>query len=177
MFSGSVAHAEKLNLADSGLKINVLWPIYPGKRYRVSWRYAIHSNDSFRTELGIGLGYTGEQNRKTEGKFAETHLILGVRQYFGSPFHGEFNLNPGQSQLRDHVTEKKNYTSTDIEAQAFLGYEWRLSKSLTFDLQAGALQVVSKTNEWIIYENEDLTKVQKEEPIVPVGLINVTYWF
>lgn len=43
--------------------------------------------------------------------------------------------------------------------------------------QAGAIQVVSKSNEWPVYENEDLAKVQEEEPIVLVRVINVTYWF
>jgi hypothetical protein len=174
---GSTAQAESLSLADSGIKVNVLWPIYPGNRYRVAWRYALHSGDSYRTELNLGLGYTGEEDRKTEGKFSEVHAILGVRQYFGSAFHGELNVNPGQSQLKDHVTKKKDYTSTDLEVQAFLGYEWRLSKSFTLDLQAGAVQVVSKSNYWPVYEDDDLAKELDGEPIVPVGLVNVTYWF
>lgn len=177
MLFASVAHAGNLGLADSGIKVNVLWPIYPGDRYRIAWRYALHSSESYRTELGIGLGYTAEKYRKTEGKFSEAHLILGVRQYFGSPFHGELNINPGRSQLKDHVTQNKDYKSTDLEVQALFGYEWRLNKSFTLDLQAGAIRVVSKSNEWPVYENEDLTKVQDEEPIVPVGVINVTYWF
>ena len=104
-------------------------------------------------------------------------MILGVRQYFASPFHGELNVNPGQSRLKNHVKTKNDYTSTDLEVQAFLGYEWRLSKSFTLDLQAGAVQVLSKSNDWPVYENDDLAKVREEEPIVPVGVINITYWF
>ena len=68
VFMCSVAQAE--GFADSGIKVNVLWPIYPGNRYRVAWRYSLHSNDKYRTELSLGLGYTGEEDRKTEGKFS-----------------------------------------------------------------------------------------------------------
>lgn len=171
-----MARADSPSLPSQGVRANVLWPIFPGNKYRFAYRHQLNSNQNFRTDALLGLGVSTPENRDTEGRFSETSLILGVRQFLDSPFHLELQAAIGRSLLQDHVTENRDYRSTDIELMVLAGYEWSLASWISVDLQAGVMKVVSKSNPWPIYEDNTLAK-NVGERIAPVGTVNVTIWF
>jgi hypothetical protein len=156
--------------------VNVLWPLFPGNKYRLGYRLALHDQPAYRTEFIVGLGVSLPEDRDTEGRFSEASGALAMRQYFGSAWHVELMVAYGQSRLEDHVTTGLDYRSWDLELMGLIGYEWRLAKSWSLDLQAGAGKVVQKSNPWPIYEDDTLQK-EIGEVLAPVGTVNLTYWF
>ncbi len=163
-------------LPDHGLRVNALWPIYPGKKYRLAYRLALHDHPNYRTELVSGLGVSLPEERDTEGRFSESNVSMALRQYFGHAWHSELMGAFGQSQLKNHVTTKRDYRSWDLEFMGLIGYEWKLTNYFSIDLQGGAGKVVQKSNPWPIYKDKTL-QTQVGEVLVPIGAIHVTYWF
>ena len=163
-------------LPDHGLRINVLWPIYPGKKYRLAYRLALHDQANYRTELIVGLGVDLPEERATEGRFSASSGSLALRQYFGKAWHVELMAAYGQGRLEDAVKTKLDYRSWDLELMGLIGYEWQLAKSWSLDLQGGAGKVVQKSNPWPIYEDDTLTK-EVGEQAMPLGTLHLTYWF
>jgi hypothetical protein len=172
----SPALAELPKLGTQGVRLNVLWPIYPGNKYRFAYRHQLNANTNFRTDGLIGLGISTPEDRDTEGRFSETSVVLGVRQFLDSPFHLEMQAAIGRSRLERHVTENRDYRSTDIELMVLAGYEWSIASWISVDLQAGVAKVAHKSNPWPIYEDNTLAKNVGEQ-IAPVGAVNVTLWF
>lgn len=168
--------ASEQQLPDQGLRVNVLWPIFPGKKYRLAYRLALHDQASYRTELIAGFGVSLPEDRDTEGRFSEASGSLALRQYLAHTWHVELMTAYGQGYLQDHVTTKLDYRSWDLELMGLIGYEWRLAKSWSLDLQAGAGKVVQKSNPWPIFENNTLKK-EVGEQLMPVGTLHLTYWF
>ncbi|TGL19237.1 hypothetical protein EHQ46_15730 [Leptospira yanagawae] len=126
---------------------------------------------------------------------------MGFRQFFSSPWHFECQISYGKSRLTnavspgisnlqtialalgdiqylviDELARKRDYTSNDVKLMGLVGYEWKLGENWSIDLQAGAAKIVSKTNPWPIYTDNNRTDLAKES-IFPVGVVNVTYWF
>lgn len=163
-------------LPSQGVRANVLWPIYPGKNYRLAYRQRLSSSAGFRTDGLLGFGISTPRERDTEGRFSEASVTLGVRQFLASPFHLELQAAIGRSKLLRHVTENRDYRSTDVELMALAGYEWMLASWLSLDVQAGIGRVVSKSNPWPIYEDATLTNAVGEQ-MMPIGAINLTFWF
>jgi hypothetical protein len=81
-----------------------------------------------------------------------------------------------QYLVLDEALRRRNYSSVDLEVMGLVGYEWKLGEHLSLDLQAGAAKVVSKSNPWPLYLDADRTRLTKEG-IIPVGVVNLTYWF
>jgi hypothetical protein len=178
LIAGSVlnhAHADSPTFPSQGIRANVLWPIFPGNKYRVAFRQRLSASTEFRTDGLIGLGISTPEDRETEGRFSEASVVLGVRQFLASPVHVEIQAAIGRSLLQRHVTENRDYRSTDIEIMILAGYEWSLTSWLSLDLQAGIMKVISKSNPWPIYENATLTQ-EVGERIAPVGVVNLTFW-
>lgn len=167
--------ASEQQLPEQGLRVNALWPLYPGKKYRLAYRLALHDQAAYRTEFIVGLGVSLPQNRDTEGRFSEASGSFAVRQFIDQAWHIELMTAYGQGRLDDHVTTGLNYRSWDLELMGLLGYEWRLAKSWSLDLQAGAGKIVQKSNPWPIYEDNTLQK-EIGEVLFPVGTLHLTYW-
>jgi hypothetical protein len=167
--------ASEQRFPDHGLRLNVLWPLYPGKKYRAAYRLALHDQHQFRTELIVGLGVSLPEDRDTEGRFSEANVSMAIRQYFASPWHLELMTAYGQSRLENHVTTSRDYTSRDLEFMGLVGYEWRLAEFWSLDLQAGAGKVVQKSNPWPIYKDKTLEK-EIGEVAIPIGVLHLTYW-
>lgn len=195
------AWAEPPTLPKQGFRSNVLWPIFPGGKFRFVYRRSLHSNAAWRTDLLLGVGHSLPENRPTEGTFTETSGILGFRQFWNSAWHLEFQAAYGRSRLTqavspgptsltslalistsvdlfvlDEVARKRSYTSMDLELMGLIGYEWKLADNWSLDLQAGVAKVVSKSNPWPIYADENRREMVGESAL-PVGVVNVTYWF
>jgi hypothetical protein len=81
-----------------------------------------------------------------------------------------------QLLVLDEVIRKRSYTSDDLEIMGLVGYEWILSENWSIDFQVGGAKVVSKSNPWPIYTNDNRTNLAKEQ-ILPIGVVNITYWF
>jgi hypothetical protein len=188
-------------LSKHGIRSNVLWPIYPGGKFRFSYRGSFHGNEDLRTEILFGVSHGVPEPRPTEGVFTETSGVLGIRQFLYSPWHFEVNAAYGRGSLSkavspgllnprtlglaqtdvqylvwDEVLRRRNYSSVDLEVMGLVGYEWKLGEHLSLDLQAGAAKVVSKSNPWPLYLDADRIRLTKEG-IIPVGVVNLTYWF
>ena len=161
---------------DFGIKANVLWPFYPGGKYRITVRKALNSSKDFRTEGHLGLSVQTPVNRDTEGKWSEQAVLLGFRQYFASPFLFELVTGIGQSKLENHVTTGLDYEATAVEVHLSFGYEWMLSKNWSMDVQAGAAKVLSKSEDWPVFKDSSLTE-EVDEEVIPTGAIHITYWF
>lgn len=193
--------SEPIALPKHGIRSNVLWPVYPGGKFRFAYRRALHGNSEWRTDLLLGLNHSAPEKRDTEGLFTETSGILGFRQFFASPWHFELQAAYGRSSLTnavspgpfnarslalgltdvnllilEEVSRKRNYTSLDLEVMGLVGYEWKLNDHWSIDLQFGGAKVVSKSNAWPIYSDSNRTKLSQEQ-IIPVGVVNITYWF
>ncbi|MCU0824580.1 MAG: hypothetical protein MUF77_08040 [Leptospira sp.] len=200
VLGGSVS-AEPIRLPKEGFRSNILWPIFPGGKFRFVYRRSLHANEAWRTDLLLGLGHSVPENRPTEGTFTETSGILGFRQFLKSPWHFEFQaaygrsrltqaVSPGPTSLRSlalasnsidlyvlgELIQKRSYTSMDLELMALIGYEWKLSENWSLDLQAGVAKVVSKSNPWPIYADANRREMVGETAL-PVGVVNATYWF
>lgn len=167
--------ASEQQLPVHGLRLNVLWPLYPGKKYRLSYRLALHDQPAYRTEFILGYGVSLPKDRDTEGRFSEASGSFALRQYMGQAWHIELMGAYGQSHLENHVSTKLDYRSWDLEFMGLIGYEWRLAKSWSLDMQGGAGKVVQKSNPWPIYEDGTLQKEIGEVPY-PVGTLHLTYW-
>ncbi|HYX32235.1 MAG TPA: hypothetical protein VE954_03925 [Oligoflexus sp.] len=159
----------------TGIRVNVLWPFYPGDLYRIAMRHSLNEHSPYRTEGIVGLGISLPKNRDTEGRFSEQHVMVGVRQFFASPLNAEFGILIGPSKLENHVSTKRDYKSQDINLQGAIGYEWMVASNWSLDLQAGLAKTVAKSDPWPIYKNDSL-KEEVGEEIFPIGSINVTYW-
>ncbi|MCZ8342768.1 MAG: hypothetical protein O9301_07035 [Leptospira sp.] len=198
---GNALSAEPIRLPKQGFRSNVLWPIFPGGKFRFVYRRSLHSNESWRTDLLLGVGHSVPENRPTEGTFTETSGILGFRQFLNSSWHVEFQaaygrsrltqaVSPGPTSLRslalasasldlfvlDEVARKRSYTSMDLELMGLFGYEWKFAENWSVDLQAGVAKVVAKSNPWPIYADANRREMVGETAL-PVGVVNVTYWF
>lgn len=194
-------HSEPLSLPKQGITSNILWPIYPGGKFRFSYRREINPSEKWRTDLLLGLSYSIPDKRPTEGIFSEASGILGFRQFLASAWHIELQAVYGRSRLRsavapgllndrtlllaatdvnllfyDEVFRQKSYSSLDLEVIGLVGYEWKLGDNWSIDVQAGVGKLVSKTNPWPVYTNSDRTKTVGES-IIPIGTVNITYWF
>jgi hypothetical protein len=159
----------------TGIRVNVLWPFYPGDLYRIAMRHSFNETSPYRTEGLFGLGLSLPKNRDTEGRFSEQHIMVGIRQYFASSWNAEFGLLIGPSKLENHVTTKRTYKSIDLNLQGGVGYEWMITNHWSIDLQAGAGKTVAKSDPWPIYKDSSL-KEEVGEEIFPFGSINVTFW-
>jgi hypothetical protein len=168
--------AETRPLPDTGISVNVLWPFYPGGSYRVRFRQALNSSSEYRTEGHLGLSVGTPKDRDVEGRFSERSVLIGGRQYIGSPFHFEFTVGLGKGKLENAVKTGKTYESDDVDVHLNFGYEWMLASSWSLDIQAGAGKVVSKSNPWPIYKDSTLTE-EVGEQVFPTGSIHLVYWF
>jgi hypothetical protein len=201
LISHSNLKAESLDLPKQGIRSNVLWPIFPGGKFRFAYRRSLHDNQTWRTDLLLGIGYSAPERRSTEGTFTETSGILGFRQFFSSPWHFEFQAAYGRSNITravspgllnprtlalgladtnyliyDELFRRKSYSSLDLELMGLVGYEWKLSDNWSIDLQAGVAKVVSKSDPWPTYADSTRVRLVGESAI-PVGVVNITYWF
>jgi hypothetical protein len=177
MFALLTSHlqASEQQLPDHGVRINVLWPLYPGKKYRLAYRLALLDHSQFRTELIMGFGISLPEKRDTEGRFSEANGSVAIRQYFGSAWHLELMTAYGQSRLEDHVSTGRDYTSRDLELMGLIGYEWKFAEAWSLDTQAGAGKIIQKSNPWPIYEDKTLQK-EIGEVLIPIGVLHLTYW-
>ena len=194
-------YSEPISLPKQGITSNILWPIYPGGKFRFSYRREINSHDKWRTDLLLGISHSLPDNRPTEGIFSETSGILGIRQFLASPWHIDFQVVHGRGSLAsavapgflnqrtlllaatdsnllvyDEILRTKNYSSIDTELLGLVGYEWKLSEQWSIDLQAGMGKLVSKSNPWPVYADSNRTKTIGES-LIPMVTINLTYWF
>jgi hypothetical protein len=161
---------------DFGIKANVLWPFYPGGKYRLTARKALNSSKDYRTEGHLGLSFQVPVDRDTEGRWSEQAVLIGFRQYLASPLHFELVTGIGKSKLENHVKTGLDYEATAVEVHVSFGYEWMLSANWSVDVQAGAAKVLSKSEDWPVYKDSSLTEEVGEE-VIPTGAIHITYWF
>lgn len=198
---GNPIHSEAISLPKQGVTSNILWPIYPGGKFRFYYRKEINPNDKWRTDLLLGVSHSLPDNRPTEGIFSETSGILGIRQFLSSPWHIEMQVVHGRGSLTsavapgfqnqrtillattdtnllvyDEILRTKNYSSKDTELLGLVGYEWKLSEKWSIDLQVGIGKLVSKSNPWPVYADSNRTKTVGES-IIPIATVNMTYWF
>lgn len=194
-------HSEPLSLPKQGIRSNVLWPIYPGGVFRFAYRRALHENIEWRTDILLGVAHSIPERRDTEGTFSDTSALLGFRQFFASPWHFEIQATYGRGRVRnavspgpfnpstlalwlndvnllilDEVTRRRNYNGLDLQVMGLFGYEWKWGDHWSIDLQFGGSKVVSKSDPWPIYSDSSRTQLSKEQ-IIPVGVVNITYWF
>lgn len=172
---GLSANAQAFEAPATGIRANVLWPFYPGSKYRLALRHSLHKNLEFRTEALIGGSLSAPKQRDTEGKFSEFAGLFGIRQYLIGPFNFEILASYGQSHLENHVTTGKDYYSRDLELVGVAGYEWMLHENWSVDIQAGLGRVVAKSNPWPIYKDDSLEDEVGEETF-PLGAVHVTFW-
>lgn len=154
------------------IEFNALVPIYPGNIYEFKIGRKLWQKGDLKGEIFLGYHMRPEEFRDTEGYFTDNAIVISYRQYLWKGFNLEtYNLLSSGS-LKNHVSTKKNYDSSDLLNAGFVGYNVELGKQkrIYINTQLGYGLVIYKSNPWPIYEDNTLQKEVGETAFLKGGV-------
>ncbi|AQG78004.1 hypothetical protein [Spirosoma montaniterrae] len=110
------------------VEANLLWPIFPGNIYSAKVLRTLYSKGRTAGEAYVGLLHRPYEFRAEEGRFSNSALLFGYRQYVWKGLNAEWYNAIGPGRLEGSVVDGRSYRSTDYEVGVLVGYTVRFNE-------------------------------------------------
>jgi hypothetical protein len=146
------------------LEINPLWVVYPGNLYSAKALYQVYSTERTSGEVYAGVLHRPYEFRDTEGRFSNSALLFGYRQYVWRGLNVEWYNAAGPGRLQNSVVDGRDYRSFDLEIGGLLGYTFRMNRNKRLPLYVN-LQPVGVSYVWYKSNGHPIVGQTSERPI------------